>query len=182
MSTSRILLGVIGRPHGVRGLLRVASYTADPADLTAYGTLSDAAGRLFDIVWRAEGTAEISEIVDGRPVKIADRNAAEKLTNTKLYIERHRLPPTEEDEFYFSDVIGLAAVDEAGAAVGKVAAIHDYGAGASIEIDRDGQSPLMLPFNRACVPEIDIAAGRVVIVPPDEILVPDNDNSQEAAE
>ena len=178
MPEPRILLGVIGRPHGVRGLLRVASYTADPADLAAYGTLSDAQGRLFDVVWRAPGTAEVSEFIDGRQVKVASREAAEKLTNTKLFVAREKLPPPEEDEFYFSDVIGLSAFDEAGAAVGQVTAVHDYGAGASIEIERAGQPALMLPFTRACVPEIDTRAGRIVVMPPDEILVPD----QEAVE
>ena len=178
MPNPLILLGVIGRPHGVRGLVRVASYTADPADLAAYGTLSDARGRLFDVAWRAPGTAEVSEIIDGRRVKVATREAAEKLTNVKLFVAREKLPPPDEDEFYFSDVIGLAVFDEAGAAVGQVTAVHDYGAGASIEVERAGQPPLMLPFTRACVPEVDTKAGRIVVVPPDEILVPD----QEAAE
>ncbi len=174
MPDSHILLGVIGRPHGVRGLVRVASYTADPADLAAYGTLSDAQGRLFDVAWRAAGTAEISEVIDGRRVKVATREAAEKLTNVKLFVAREKLPPPDEDEFYFSDVIGLSAFDEAGVAVGVVTAVHDYGAGASIEIERAGQSPLILPFTRACVPEVDTGASRIVVVPPDEILVPDD--------
>ncbi len=180
MPNPLILLGVIGRPHGVRGLVRVVSYTADPSDLTAYGVLSDAQGRQFDLVWRAAGTAEISEVIDGRRVKVASREAAETLTNVKLFVARGKLPPPDEDEFYFSDVIGLTAVDAGGTAVGIVTVVHDYGAGASIEIERAGQSPLMLPFTRACVPEVDTKAGRIVVMPPDEILVPDD--SREAAE
>lgn len=185
MPHSRILLGVIGRPHGVRGLLRVASYTAEPSDLTAYGTLSDAAdpavaGRSFTLAWQSEGTAEVFEITGGRSVKVSDRDAAALLTNTKLYVDRERLPPAGEEEFYLSDLIGLEAVDPAGIAVGRVVAVHDYGAGPSLEIGRDGQ-PLLLAFTRASVPRIDLEAGRVHIAPPDEILVPDNDN-REAAE
>jgi 16S rRNA processing protein RimM len=84
-------LGVIGRAHGVRGLVRVTSHTADPAALTDYGPLSDV-GAAFTLRWVGEGIAEISEIVDGKPVKVADRTAAERLTNTRLFIERDRLP------------------------------------------------------------------------------------------
>src|SRR6185437_1208545 len=136
MADRRILLGVVGRPHGVRGLVRVVSYTADPASLTAYGALSDDRGRRFTLRWRGEGIAEIAEIVDGTAVPSADRNAAEKLVNTRLYIERDRLPPPNEEEFYLADLVGLAAFDVAGVALGEVAAVHDYGAGASLEIAR----------------------------------------------
>jgi 16S rRNA processing protein RimM len=169
---SRILLGVIGRPHGVRGLVRVASYTADPADLAAYGPLSDAKGRCFVLAWRGEGIAEVSEIVDGKPVKLADRTAAEKLTNTRLSIERDRLPPPEDNEFYLADLIGLAAVDASGAALGDVVAVHDYGAGTSLEIVGAAGTSLIVPFTRASVPVVDIAAGRLTVNPPDELLVP----------
>ena len=105
-----ILLGVIGRAHGVRGLVRVTSHTADPADLTGYGPLSDPTGRQFILRWMGEGIAEVSEIIDGKPVKLADRTAAERLTNTKLFIERDRLPRPDADEYYLADLIGLTAV------------------------------------------------------------------------
>src|SRR5579871_4590695 len=98
MHDSRIQLGVIGRPHGVQGLVRVTSHTADPADLTAYGPLSDGGTRQFLLRWKAEGVAEVSQLIDGKPVKLADRTAAEKLTNTRLFIDRSALPaPDEED-------------------------------------------------------------------------------------
>ena len=171
MDQRRILLGVIGRPHGVRGLVHVHSHTADPADLTAYGDLSDAKGRRFVLRWRGEGIAEVAEVNDGRPVPVKDRDAAAKLTRTELFIDRDRLPPAEEDEFYLSDLVGLAAFDGAGRPLGKVALVHDYGAGASLEIEGEGRS-VIVPFTRACVPLVDIAAGRVVIAPPDEIDVP----------
>ena len=134
---SRILMGVIGRPHGVRGLVRVTSY-AD--DLTAYGPLSDAQGRRYVLRSRGEGVAEVAELVGGAEVKVADRTAAEKLTNTRLYVDRAQLPEPEEDEFYLADLIGLAAVDGDGAELGIVSAVHDYGAGASLEIEREEQA------------------------------------------
>jgi len=159
----RILLGVIGRPHGVRGLVRVTSHTADPADLTAYGPLSDDKGRRFVLRWHGAGVAEVEAQADGAAVKVADRNAAEKLTNTRLYIDRAQLPEPEPEEFYLADLVGMTAADAAGRVLGTVAAVHDYGAGASLEIVRDGAAPLLVPFTRACVPEVDVAGGRVLV-------------------
>lgn len=166
MPENRILMGVIGRPHGVRGLVRVTSY-AD--DLTAYGLLSDPKGRQFVLRWRGEGVAEIAEIAGGAEVKVADRSAAEKLINTRLYVDRSQLPEPEKDEFYLADLIGLTAFSADGVRVGTVNAVHDYGAGASLEIERDGASTLLVPFTRACVPEVDVAGGSVLIEPPSEI-------------
>jgi len=170
--SERIQLGVIGRAHGVRGLVKVTSHTADPADLTAYGPLSNAAGRLFTLRWKGDGIAEVSRIVNGVAVKVADRLEAEKLTNTKLFIERSALPPTDEDEYYLADLIGLTAVDQVGQVLGTVSAVHDYGACASFEIASTGPS-LLVPFTAACVPSVDIGAGRLVVVVPDEVVVPD---------
>lgn len=184
MTDSRILLGVIGRAHGVSGRVRVTSHTADPANLTAYGPLSDANGRQFLLHWRSDGVAEIAEIVDGTPVKIGSRSAAERLTNVQLFIDRSRLPPPDEDEFYLADLIGLTAVDERGQPIGTVTVVHDYGAGTSLEIakgevakgeiakenDRRA-SALIVPFTQACVPVIDLVGRRVTVVPPAEVAV-----------
>ncbi len=170
MPDRRIQLGVIGRAHGVRGLVRITSHTADPADLTAYGPLSDAEGRGYILRWKAEGVAEVSRVVDGVAVKVADRTQAEKLTNTRLFVDRDALPPADADEYYLADLIGLTAVDPAGRALGTVSVVHDYGAGASFEIVREG-APLLVPFTAACVPTVDIAGGRLVVVMPDEVVV-----------
>ncbi|CAH2603702.1 Ribosome maturation factor RimM [Rhodovastum atsumiense] len=166
MPEPRILMGVIGRPHGVRGLVRVHSYTATPDELPQYGPFADDRGRRFTLRWRGEGIAEITEIVDGKPVPVRDRDAAGRLVNVRLYVERDRLPPPEEDEFYLADLIGLQAVGPDGRVLGRVDTVHDYGAGASLEI-----GPLLVPFTRAAVPEVDLAAGRVTIVLPDEVVV-----------
>jgi len=176
---NRILLGVIGRAHGVRGLVHVTSHTADPADLTAYGPLTDDRQRRFVLQWRGAGVAEVSELVDGVPVRLVDRTQAEKLTNTRLYIDRARLPPPEDDDdFYLADLIGLEAVDVDGRPLGRVAVLHDYGAGASLEIERGGKPPVIVPFTRAAVPVVDIAAGRVTVIMPEVVdaLAPDVDD------
>ena len=178
MPNSRIQLGVIGRAHGVRGLVKITSHTVEPVDLTAYGPLSDADGRLLTLRWVADGVAEVSRLVDGVPVKVTDRSQAEKLTNTKLFVDRSALPPADEDEYYLTDLIGLSAVDPAGKALGTVSVVHDYGAGTSLEIAGSG-APLIVPFTAACVPTVDIASGRLIVVMPDEIIVPSE--AEEAA-
>jgi 16S rRNA processing protein RimM len=172
LSSRPILLGVIGRAHGVRGLVRVSSHTADPVALTGYGPLSDASGRQFTLRWVGDGIAEIFQMIAGRPVKFADRAAAERLTNTRLFIERDRLPEPEADEYYLADLIGMQAVGTDDVPVGIVAAVHDYGAGASLELACHDSGSLLIPFTAACVPEVDIAAGRLRVAPPDEVDVP----------
>lgn len=170
MPDSRILLGVIGRAHGVRGLVKVTSHTADPADLTAYGPLSDAEGRLYVLHWKGDGVAEIARLIDGQEVRVTDRTAAEKLTNTRLFIDRSALPAADDGEFYVSDLIGLRAVGVDGADLGRVRTVHDYGAGASLEIEAAASPALIVPFTAACVPTVDIPGGRVVVAPPHEIV------------
>jgi 16S rRNA processing protein RimM len=157
-------MGVIGRPHGVRGLVHVTSYTSDPAALARYGPLEDQKGEKYRLAWAGEGVARLTVVgADGeRP--ISDRAAAALLTNRRLYLQRSALPPPDDEEFYLADLIGLAAFDRAGAALGRVSAVHDYGAGASLEI-----GALLVPFTRASVPEVDLAGGRVVVVPPSAV-------------
>lgn len=162
----KVLMGVIGRPHGVRGLAHVRSFTADPADLPAYGPFDDGHGRRFRLRWASEGVAEISELIAGKPVRVPDRSAAEALVNVRLYVDRDRLPPPDDDEYYLADLIGLLAVDAAGIELGTIAAVHDYGAGASLEI-----GALLVPFTRACVPVVDLPARRVTVVLPQEVVV-----------
>ncbi len=162
-------MGVVGRPHGVRGLLHVHSYTADPADLARYAPLLDDAGRAWSLTWRGEGVAALCDEA-GKPV--ADRTSAERLVNMRLHVDRDRLPKPQTDEFYLADLVGLEARDAAGARVGQVATVHDYGAGPSLEIERPESTPLIVPFTRAAVPQIDVAAGHLTILPPHEIILP----------
>lgn len=176
MSPDRILLGQFGRPHGVRGLVRVQSFTADPADIASYGPVSDEAGtRTFRL--RVVQPGEMPVVaVEG----VSDREAAAKLTGTRLYVARDRLPAPEADEFYHADLIGLAVEDGSGQRLGTVASVNDHGAGAFLEIET-GAQPLLLPFTRAAVPVVDLAGGRVVIVPPAEVVVPPSADAPEGA-
>jgi len=169
---ARILLGVIGRPHGVRGHVRVTSYADPPEALASYGPLETEDGRRFALRWVGAGVAELAELRDGAAVKLADRTAAERLTNLRLSVPRERLPAPEPDEFYLADLVGLAAVDAAGTALGTVVALHDYGAGASLEIARPDGPPLLLPFTRAVVPEVDVANGKLVVAVPEVVEIP----------
>ena len=171
MPESRILLGVIGRPHGVRGLVRVTSYADPPEALAAYSPLSDDQGRGFSLRWRGDGLAEVAEIVGGASVKVADRTAAEQLTNRRLYVARDRLPLPAADEFYLADLVGLAAIDAGGGEIGTVVGVHDYGAGASLEIAGNGDVPLLVPFTRVAVPVVDVGGGRVMVAPPEPVDV-----------
>ena len=115
----------------------------------------------------------MAELRDAEGRLLPDRSAAERLTNVKLYIERDRLPAPAPDEFYLADLVGLAASAPDGTALGRVTVVHDYGAGTSLEIMHDGTPPILIPFTLACVPAVDVGAGTLTVVLPDEVVVPD---------
>ena len=164
----RICVAQIGAAHGIRGEVRLRSFTQDPRAVTSYGPLeSEDSTQRFEI----EALRPAKDHFVARFAGIDNREAAEKLTNLKLYVPRDRLPPIEDDEtFYFADLVGLTAVTPDGAPLGTVTAVHNFGAGDLIEIrPQAGGEPHMVPFTDANVPEIDIAAGRVVVVPLTEI-------------
>jgi len=158
----------IGAAHGIRGEVRLQSFTEDPSAFAAYGPLeSEDGAQRFEI----ESLRPAKDHFIARLAGVDDRDAAERLTNIRLYVPRDRLPPLGEDgTFYHADLVGLAAVTPAGEQLGRVTAIHNFGAGDIIEIRPDaGGEPLLVPFTAAAAPEIDIAAGRMVIAPPDAI-------------
>ena len=161
-----VCLGQIGAAHGLRGEVRLHSFTADPAAIMNYGPLETDDGRVFKI----ETLRPAKDHFVARIFGIADRNAAELLKNTKLYVPRERLPaPEQPDEFYHADLIGLAVVDRAGQKLGTVVAIHNFGAGDLIEVNPEaGDKTELLPFDETHVPTVDIAAGKIVVVPPVE--------------
>jgi 16S rRNA processing protein RimM len=162
----RVCLGQFGAPHGVQGEVRLHSFTADPAAITSYGPLEGEDGRVFEI----EAMRSAKDHFVAKIAGIADRNAAELLKNLKLYVPRARLPePDEPDEFYHADLIGLAVVDRAGEKLGTVVAVHNFGAGDLIEMNpASGGKTQLLPFDDVHVPTVDIAAGKIVVVPPVE--------------
>lgn len=162
----RILVGRFGAPHGVRGEVRLQSFTQDPKAIATYGALVAGDGRAFRLTdVRNVKDAMLVVRIDG----VTDRTAAERLTHIELFIERDALPPPEADEFYIADLIGLDAVDAAGIAIGRIVDVPNYGGGDLIEVrPADGGETLLFPFTQEVVPQIDIAAGRVTIVPPEE--------------
>jgi 16S rRNA processing protein RimM len=161
--SARVCLGIITGAHGIRGRLRVKSFTADPEAIAGYGPLSDESGaRRFDL----ELTGAQKGVLIARIKGIDDRNAAEALRGLRLYVARAALPEPEADEFYETDLIGLEATHEDGSACGTIRAVNDFGAGASLEIEDQAGQTLLVPFTNAAVPVVDIANKRVVVVPP----------------
>ena len=164
----RVCLGVVTAPHGVRGAVRIKSFTEEPEDVGRYGPLTDETGvRRFEL--RLIGAAKKGVVV-ARLSGIVDRNQAEALRGLRLYLPRSALPQTEDEEYYHADLIGLEAVLGDGTPVGQVRAIHDFGAGDTLELARPGAPVLMVPFTRTVVPKVELAAGRLVLDPPPGLL------------
>lgn len=159
-------MGVIGKPHGVRGLVRVNTFAEDP-DALASLPLRDKQGRRFTLEWGHDNVAQLSELTPTGPRKITDRSEAERLTNTELFVPRSALPAPDDEEFYLADLIGLKAQSETGQPLGTIASVHDYGGGPSLEIT---PGSLLVPFTRAAVPVVNIMGGFVTIIPPAEII------------
>ncbi|HLI10437.1 MAG TPA: ribosome maturation factor RimM [Alphaproteobacteria bacterium] len=163
----KVCLGVIKGAHGVRGQVRVQSFTADPDAIFGYGPLSDEAGRRELTLERVgETRGQLVAHVQG----VDSRDAAEALKGFRLHVSRAALPPPADEEYYHGDLIGLAAERADGVLFGKVRAVHDFGAGSVLEIARPEGAPIMLPFTRAVVPVVDIAGGRVVVEPPPSLV------------
>jgi 16S rRNA processing protein RimM len=166
-TTKRVCLGVVTGAHGVQGAVRIKTFTETPEDIARYGQLTDETGaRSFELhlVGVAKG------VVITRVAGIQDRNQAAALRGLRLYLPRSALPETKAEEYYHADLIGLEAVLRDGTPVGRVRAIHDFGAGDTLELARPGAPPVMVPFTRAVVPVIEPAAGRLVLDPPPGLL------------
>jgi 16S rRNA processing protein RimM len=158
----RICVAQIGAPHGVRGEVKLWPFTAEPESVRDYGPLeSEDGARRFEI--ETLRTAKDHLLV--RLKGVNDRDAAERLTNTRLFVPRERLPATEaDDEFYHADLIGLAVVDADGNELGSVAALHNFGAGDLIEVKpAQGNATVLLQFTEAAVPVVDLAGRRIVV-------------------
>ncbi|HEY9567430.1 MAG TPA: ribosome maturation factor RimM [Thalassobaculum sp.] len=163
----RVCLGAVTGAHGVRGLVKVKPFTEDPDDVAAYGPLEDERGdRRFALT--VEGRHKETVIV--RVEGVTDRDAAEALRGTRLYVARSALPEPVDGEYYHADLVGLALVTVGGEALGTVSAVYDFGAGDLIEYVAADGKPRMLPFNETAVPEVDIAGGRIVVDPPEGLL------------
>ncbi len=163
-----VLLGRFGAPHGVRGEIRLQSFTSDPLSIASYDSLTDKSGtRNFRLrAVRRQGKDMLVAQIEG----VDDRAGAEALNRVELYVAREMLPAPDEDEFYIADLIGLRAETAEGVEIGTIVAVRNFGAGDILEIaPAAGGESLLYPFTGAVVPVVDIAQGRVVITPPAEV-------------
>jgi 16S rRNA processing protein RimM len=156
----------IGAAHGVRGAVKLWTFTEDPLAVQRYGPLMTKDGtRQFEVTHVRETKDHLVATLKG----VATRDEAERLNGIELYVPREKLPDTDDDEYYHADLIGLAAVTTADQPLGHVVAIHNFGAGDIIEIAPPKGATMLLPFTNAVVPTVDLAGGRVVIELPEEI-------------
>jgi 16S rRNA processing protein RimM len=166
MPAGQICVARIGAAHGVRGAVKLWTFTEDPFAVKAYGPLMTKDGaRQFEVTSAREAKGHLVATLKG----VATREDAERLNGVELYVAREKLPDTDENEYYHADLIGLAAVTAANEPLGRVIAIHNFGAGDIIEIAPPHGATMLLPFTNAVVPSVDIAGGRVVIELPPEI-------------
>jgi 16S rRNA processing protein RimM len=163
----RICVAQIGAAHGIKGEVKLWSFTADPAAVADYSPLESEDGTRFEI----EALRSAKDHLVVRLAGVRDRDAAERLTNTRLYVPRDRLPPPEPDEFYHADLIGLRAQDRDGTELATIVGIHDFGAGDLLELrPRGANTTVLMPFTATTVPVVDIAGGRIVIDPPHDLF------------
>jgi 16S rRNA processing protein RimM len=162
---SRVCVAQIGAAHGLKGEVRLRSFTEEPAAVARYGALeTEDRSRSFEI----ETLRDAKDAFVAKLRGIDDRNAAEAVCNVRLYVPRERLPDTGAGEFYHADLIGLTATLKDGEPFGEVTAVENFGAGDILEIRRTDGSTVMLPFTEKVVPDIDLAGGKIVVDPPAE--------------
>ncbi len=165
--TPRILVGRFGAAHGVRGEIRIKSYTADPMALAKYAGLSDKSGSRAFVFESARPVKD--DIIVARMKGVNDRSVAEALTNMEIYIARDALPPPDEEEFYVADLIGMRAQRADGAPFGVISNVLNFGAGDILDIALEGGGSKLVPFTRACAPHVDVKGRCVTVEPPEEI-------------
>lgn len=166
MTERLVLVGVVAGAHGVRGEVRIRSFTADPRDIGRYGSVSDEQGtRRFKLRVRSESKGAVIARLDG----IEDRDAAEALRGVRLYVRRAALPDPGREEWYHADLIGLRAERRDGTTMGRVKSVQNFGAGDLLEIDQLDGTTMWLSFTRSTVPDVDMAGRRIVIELPPEI-------------
>jgi len=172
MSETDILLAIIGAPHGIKGEVRVKSFTGDPLAFGDYGKLHDKDGRKFQVL-----KARVSKtVVVTRFKSIDSREKAEALNGVELFVDRSVLPGVEdEDEYYMADLVGLEAVSPDGERLGVVREVYDFGAGDILEIKPESGPAELFPFNREIFPEVNLEGGEIVFVPPETVSEKDEE-------
>lgn len=165
---TRVCVGAIVGAQGIKGAVRIKSFTDCPADVGAYGPVEDESGqRRFKLKVTGESKGLVTASLEG----VKDRDAAEALKGVRLYIPRSKLPDLDEDEFLYSDLVGLEARAEGGEVMGTVRGVADFGAGEVIDIVLQAGGSLMVPFTKAAVPDVDVRGGWLTVVPP--VYAPD---------
>ena len=171
MDTSKelICVGAIAGARGLKGEVKIKSFTADPKGISSYGDVFEENGRTsYQVRITGQTKGQLLAHLNG----VEDRDVADSLKGTRLYVPKSALPETDEDEFYFSDLVGLRADLIDGGCLGEVKEVHDFGAGAILEVVGVEAGTVMVPFTRASVPEVDKAGGKVVIDPPIGLIEP----------
>jgi 16S rRNA processing protein RimM len=179
----KLCVGVVIGAHGIKGAVRVKTFTVEPSDVAAYGPVSDEAGvRRYAIKVLSASDGQVVASLAG----VADRNAAEALKGLRLFVDRSALPAVEGvDEYYVQDLVGLSAEDGERRVIGKVIGAYDFGAGEVLELSLADGAVVMLPFTRATVPVVDLAGGRIVVeIPygarPEEGVPPKGERAEHA--
>ena len=177
---SLLLVGVVGAARGLKGEVRVKSFTANPADIGSYGELTNEAG---NVCYKIKVTGKHKESVLARIEGVEDRTAAENVRGLKLFVRREQMPKLEEDEFYFSELVGLDAVLVDGKKWGRVVLADDFGAGPVLEVALASGDNEMVPFTLDVVPEVNLEKGLITVIPPEGLLVrPEDEENEEEGE
>ena len=172
----KICVGLIAAAQGIRGFVRLRSFTDDPESIFKYKPLMSEDGqREFKIKFQGVSKDMFVASIDG----VTDRNSAEALRGVQLFVERMKLPKPKKGQYYDADLIGLLAKDGQGKEFGKILAVHNYGAGPFLEIGTTKKDSFMLPFTDACVPEVDTAKAYALIVPPEGWLDDEKEDNGE---
>ncbi len=156
----RVCVGVVLGAHGIRGAVRIKCFTVEPAAIATYGALEDDAGTRQ---WHVDVVGVERNGVRATIRGVGDRTAAEALKGVKLYVRRSALPPPQPGEYYAADLEGLAVVATDGSPLGRIVALHDFGAGSVLEIEPTVGDSLMVPFTDTAIPDVDLAAARVTV-------------------
>ncbi len=169
MGTPRdqVLVGVIVGAHGIKGEVKLKSFTSDPLNIGRYGPLQSSSGKQFEI---AKLKAAKDDFIASLK-NVNDRNEAEVLKGTELFVAREKLPKLKSHEAYAHDLMGLDVVLESGSKLGKLVAMPNYGAGDLLEVAVDGNSEtVLIPFTNAFVPQEDFTSGRITVILPEGYL------------
>ncbi|MEM8537996.1 MAG: ribosome maturation factor RimM [Pseudomonadota bacterium] len=167
--TERICIAAIAGAFGVKGEVRLKSFTAHPEDVATYGPArSEDGAHSFTISLTGQST---KGALIARLSGVTAKEAADALRGVRLYVDRDRLPNLPDDEFYHADLIGLEVLDTGGGVLGRVKSVLNHGAADLLEIHGPGlQTTVLLPFTQEIVPTIDLEAGRLIADPPDGLF------------